>query len=725
MKWSAKWIKPETDLGEVVPLFFKKFRVKAGVETATLIVTAQGVYEAMINSTRVSSYILAPGWTTYEHRLQYQAYDVSSMLIEENSLEVLVGTGWYRSPQIGWKVSEVQKRLCENPVGLLAQLIISYTDGTTEVIGTDKSWFVKESSVRFSDIYDGEIYDATFQAPNTMSVVEYEGPWNTLIPQEGEEILEQERLSVANIFTTPAGEIVIDFGQEITGYLEVTVEANAGDVVDLSFAEVMDKYGNFYTENYRSAKCQYHYICKNGTQSYKPHLTFYGFRYIRVNDFPGGVMNIKPENFTAIVVHSAFRRIGTINTSHPLLNRLFNNIIWGQKSNFLDIPTDCPQRDERLGWTGDAQVFVKAACLNFDVEKFFTKWLADMAADQHEDGYIGHVIPDIIQDPNASSAWGDAATICPWEVYMAYGNPTILEKQFSCMKGWVDYITITTKDANLWTGGAHYGDWLGLDAPSGSYKGSSRLEFIASAYYAYSTSLVIKAGKVLGKDVSVYETLYKNIVGAFQKTFPEYMTQTECALAVHFRLAKDPKASSDQLADMLRSCGVKLQTGFVGTPYILHALSDFGHADLAYSLLLREQYPSWLYPVTKGATTVWEHWDGIMENGDFWSADMNSYNHYAYGAVADWMYGVAAGIKPVEEAPGYKKVSISPIPDARLEWFEASLDTAYGIITSKWVKEKERFRYDITTPVEAVITIAGKMKTVPAGSYVFYSMIER
>jgi len=724
MEWNAKWIKPETDFGEVVPLFFKNFQVKAGVKTATLTVTAQGVYEAMINDARVSSYVLAPGWTTYNHRLQYQTYDVTDMLAEDNNIEILVGMGWYRSRRIGWQVSDVQTNLCKNCAGLLAQLTILYEDGTTEVIGSDESWFVKESPVRFSDIYDGEIYDATFTATEAAPATVYEGPWDTLIPQEGEEIREQEHLTVADIFTTPAGETVIDFGQEVTGYVEIALEANAGDIVDLFFGEVMDKNGNFYTENYRSAKCQYRYICKDGAQSYKTHLTFYGFRYVRVNEFPGGTANVKPENFTAIVVHSEFHRIGTINTSSPLLNRLFENIIWGQKSNFLDIPTDCPQRDERLGWTGDAQVFVRTACFNYDVEKFFMKWLADMAADQHEDGYVGHVIPDIIQDPNASAAWGDAATICPWEVYMAYGNPAILERQFMCMKGWVDYITSTTKDVNLWTGGAHYGDWLGLDAPSGSYKGSSREDFIASAYYAHSTSLVVKAGKVLGKDMSFYEALYENIVDTFRKTYTEYKTQTECVLAVHFHLALDCQAASDQLADMVRSCGVKLQTGFVGTPYLLHALSDYGHADLAYSLLLREQYPSWLYPVTKGATTIWEHWDGIMENGDFWSADMNSYNHYAYGAVADWMYGVAAGIKPIEEAPGYAKVAIAPIPDARLGWFSATLDTRHGKIVSKWTKETNRFRYDITTPVEAVVTIAGKTQTVPAGSYVFYSRFE-
>ena len=499
------------------------------------------------------------------------------------------------------------------------------------------------------------------------------------------------------------------------------MNAKAGDCVDLSFAEVMDKEGNFYTENYRGAKAQYHYICKDGVQTWHPSLTFYGFRYIRVNAFPGGVSAAKPEDFTAIAVHSDMKRTGFLSSSNPLLNQLFSNIIWGQKGNFLDVPTDCPQRDERLGWTGDAQVFVRTACLNYDAEKFFTKWLADLAADQHEDGYVGHVIPDLLQSPQASSAWGDAATVCPWQVYLAFGNPQILRNQYQSMKQWVSYITTTTTTKYLWTGGTHYGDWLGLDAPSGSYKGSSNEDLIASAFYAYSTSLVIKAGTVLGEDVSELKELYANIVRTFQETWPTYNTQTECVLAAHFKLAKDCQAAADQLADMVRSCGTKLQTGFVGTPYLLHVLSDYGHTDLAWDLLLRTKYPSWLYPVTKGATTIWEHWDGIMEDGNFWSKDMNSFNHYAYGSVADWVYGTAAGILTREDAPGYEKVTIAPHPDTRLDWLCAELDTRHGHISSFWTKEDSEWRYEITVPVEADIVIDGVCHSVKAGSYCFYS----
>ena len=721
MDWKAKWIRPAADPGDVCPLFRREFALARPVAQARLYITAMGVYSAEINGARVGGFILAPGWTAYKKRLQYQEYDVTPLLSERNRLEVTVGKGWYRSKMPGWVENAELIRMQAGPAGLLAQLVVTYTDGGTEIIASDDSWTAAESPVRYSEIYDGEIFDATFEVPAGEAAVAFEGPTDTLIPQQGEEIREQERISPARFFTTPAGERVVDFGQELTGYVEIEVTAKAGEVVSLSFAEVMDKAGNFYTENYRGAKAQYQYTCREGKQSYKTRLTFYGFRYVRIDRFPGGVEKAGVEHFTGIVLHSQLRRTGWLNSSNPTLNRLFDNIVWGQKGNFLDVPTDCPQRDERLGWTGDAQVFVRTACLFFDVEKFFTKWLADMSADQLENGRVGHVIPDWLPADGGSAAWGDAAAICPWEVYLAYGNPEILRSQYDCMEKWVGFITGTTTKPNLWTGGTHFGDWLGLDAPSGSYKGSSREDFIASAFYAHSTALLIKAGKVLGKDMSKYEALHRDIVAAFRREFPTCETQTECVLAAHFGLAEDCRAVGDRLADMVKQCGVQLQTGFVGTPYLLHVLSDYGHADLAYSLLLREKYPSWLYPVTKDATTIWEHWDGIMENGDFWSADMNSFNHYAYGAVADWVYGVAAGIRPVEEAPGYERVVIAPLPDPRLDWLEAVLDTQYGRVRSCWKKQGSLWRFEIETPVEARVVVGGREHAVPAGEYLFFS----
>lgn len=722
MNWNPTWICPANDLGDPAAVFGTSFVFEKKITHANLTITAMGVYEARLNGRRVGQFVMAPGWTSYHKRLQYQEYDITDLLTNgKNEIEVTVGKGWYRSPLPGWLDCAYQDELRSRPCGLAAQITLTFEDGSSKILSTDKSWKVSDGPVRFSEIYDGEIYDSAKTPLLDQPVTIFDGPTDTLILQQGEEVCEQERLAVKKVFVTPNGETVLDFGQNMTGYVELFVNAKAGDCVDLSFAEVMDKEGNFYTENYRGAKAQYHYICSDGVQTWHPSLTFYGFRYIRINDFPGGIDCVKPENFTAITVHSNMKRTGFLSSSNTLLNQLFSNIIWGQKGNFLDVPTDCPQRDERLGWTGDAQVFVRTACLNYDAEKFFTKWLADLASDQHDDGYVGHVIPDLLQNPHASSAWGDAAAICPWQVYLAFGNKQILKNQYQSMKKWIDYITSTTTTKYLWTGGTHYGDWLGLDAPSGSYKGSSNEDFIASAFYAYSTSLVIQAGTVLGEDVSELSTLYENIVNTFQKTWPTYHTQTECVLAAHFKLAKDCQAAADQLADMVRACGTKLQTGFVGTPYLLHVLSDYGHTDLAWDLLLRTKYPSWLYPVTKGATTIWEHWDGIMEDGNFWSKDMNSYNHYAYGSVADWVYGVAAGILPRKDAPGYAKVTIAPHPDKRLDWLRAELDTRHGHISSFWTKEDDSWRYEITVPVEADIVIDGVCHSVRAGSYCFYS----
>ncbi|WP_270494696.1 alpha-L-rhamnosidase [Eisenbergiella porci] len=723
MEWKGKWIGPAQSMGDVCPVFVREFNKGdfpgKEVESVQLQVTALGVYEAQLNGKRVGDYVLAPGWTSYETRHQYQCYDITELVEDRNRLEITVGKGWYRSPVPGWITEEGKAQRAAIPAGLIAEIKITFTDTTTAVIPTDETWQAAESRIRFSEIYDGEVYDASFEVSDYQPVVLLERTTGNLIPQQGEKITEHEYVKAARCFTAPNGEVVVDFGQEVTGYIQFTVDAKAGEKVEISHGEVLDKDGNFYNANYRSAKSKIYYTCCDGVQTYKPKMTFFGFRYIRLDQFPGTPC---ADQFYAVAVHSDMKRTGRLRSSNPLLNQLFSNIIWGQKGNFLDVPTDCPQRDERMGWTGDAQAFVKTASYNFDVDRFFTKWLADMAADQRPDGSIGHVVPTLYVG-SGSAAWDDAAAICPWQIYLTYGDKEILRQQFDCMKKYIGFITNSTKDPYLWTGGEHYEDWLGLDAPVGSYKGSSRADFIASAFYAYSTSLVVKAGRVLGEDVSEYERLYQGIVDTFRKTFTDYRTQTEHVLAVHFGLAEDPQKTADALAEMIKACGSKLQTGFVGTPYLLHVLSSYGHTELAYTLLLRTEYPSWLYPVTKGATTVWEHWDGIMENGDFWSTDMNSFNHYAYGAVADWVYEAAAGIQTVEDAPGFARVKIAPQPDSRLDWLEASIETRKGTVRSLWKQEEGRIRYEITTPSPAEIVIAGKTMEVEAGDYIFYSEI--
>lgn len=718
MQYKGHWIQPKQDMGDVCPIFRRKWELAKPAKKAILHLTALGTYEAVLNGCRVSDYVLAPGWTAYNKRLQVQCYDITDLLKKQNTLTVTVGPGWMRSPIPAWMSPEDKTIRRNQPCGILGQLELEYTDGSQETILTDSAWEYAQSPVLFSEIYDGEHYDASFQPEAWKNVSLLDWSKDILIPQEGEIIKEQERLCARSVFVTPAGETVVDFGQEITGYVEFSVDAHAGDIVKILHGEVLDKEGNFYNENYRSAKAEITYICREGQQIWHPKLTFFGFRYLKLVSFPG---TPSPDQFTAIVVHSDMRRTGYLRCSDDKLSQLFSNILWGQKGNFLDVPTDCPQRDERLGWTGDAQVFVKTASYQYDVEKFFRKWLRDLAAHQRPDGGVGQVIPDVFPDGLPSAAWGDCAVIIPWQLYLTYGDKTVLADQYESMKGWVDFITNSTTTPGLWTGGTHFGDWLGLDAPSGSYKGATRDDFIATAFYAYSTELLIKAGKVLGKNMSEYEMLYDKIRQSFRTAFPTYLTQTEHVLAVHFRLAEDLQATADALTNMVIRDGRHLKTGFVGTPYLLHVLSDYGHTLLAYDLLLRKAYPGWLYSVEKGATTVWEHWDGIMEDDSFWSSDMNSFNHYAYGAVADWVYEKAAGICVPEDAPGFSRVRIAPMPDRRLNWLEASIDTRNGNVRSKWIWCNDSVRYEITTAVPAEIVINGKVYIVQPGNYIFWS----
>lgn len=711
----AFWIEQPERHDRVVPAFLKTFTCEQAPLEATLEITADGVYEAFLNDQRIGDFIMAPAWTVYEKRLQVQSYDVTSLLQNHNQFRIFVAEGWSRGPLAGW--IPINKDKPKLPAALIAELTLRFADGRIERIVTDESWTVSETALRYCDLYDGEIYDARFTTDESKpALVATNRPKSQLIPQEGEAIREQERIRPLQLLHTPAGETVLDFGQNLTGYVSFHVTAKAGDRIRISHAEVLDKHGNFYTDNYRSAKAQIEYICIDGSQSYKPSLTFYGFRYIRIDEFPG---DVDPAAFEAIVLHSDMKRTGWLDSSSPLLNRLFSNIVWGQKGNFVDVPTDCPQRDERLGWTGDAQVFARTASLQFDVLRFFKKWLLDLAACQGEDGLVPDIVPDVMFNPQASAAWGDAVTIVPWEVYLTYGDISVLENQFESMTKWLGYIESRSQDPYLWTGCIHYEDWLGLDAAPGEYKGASRKDFIASAFYAYSCQLTIKSGRALGRDVSTYEKLYDNIVRTFRETFTDYRTQTEHTLAIYFNLSTDLQKTGDALAQMVIDNGHRLTTGFVGTPYLLHALSRTGHTDIAYKLLLQENYPSWLFSVKLGATTMWEHWDGINEDGDFWSANMNSFNHYAYGAVADWVFTVATGIQVVEEAPGFEQIHFAPQANPNLEYLNARLETKHGEIYSGWYWQDGRVRYEIHTPVAATAVIDGTNYELAAGKYIF------
>ena len=698
-------------------VYLKNFRCAAKAEKAILKITALGVYEAKLNGERVGDFILAPGWTSYLNRLQVQSYDVTNLLKTENSLEVTVGQGWRAIAN----KRDGSDFLGYRDTALIAELTIVYADGTAESIVTDSSRTARESKLRYTNIYDGDIYDATFKAGSARHCICVDLKKDMLIPQEGEKIVEHERMPALQIIKTPAGETVIDFGQNMTGYVEFRIKGTPSAQATISHGETLDCDGNFYNANYRSADARIKFVCDGEEQTYKSALTFFGFRYIRLENWPD---EVKKENFTAVVVHSDIRRTGYFECSDETVNKLFKNIIWGQKSNFLDVPTDCPQRDERLGWTGDAQVFVRTASLNFDVERFFKKWLRDLAADQGRDGCVPHVVPNIFDDMGGSSAWSDAAVICPWEIYRTYGDKAVLEEQFDSMKAWIDWMRERSENGKR-SGGSHFGDWLGLDSPEGSYKGATPEELIATAYYKYSTELFIKAAHALGRDVAEYENIPAEAAKAFRREYMENgrvknATQTACVLALYFDITDDRAATVGQLNELIERAG-HLETGFVGTPYLLHALSDNGYAETAYDLLLRREYPSWLYPISKGATTVWEHWDGIKPDGTMWSTDMNSFNHYAYGAVADWMYGAAAGINSDPDRPGFEHIIFRPVTDRRLDFVKASIDTRRGTVASEWRRENGRIKYIFTVPegCGASVIIGGEKHEVGAGTHEF------
>ncbi|MBR2822828.1 MAG: family 78 glycoside hydrolase catalytic domain [Clostridia bacterium] len=720
---NALWITLKGAESTVNPVFRKRFDCGKPVREAALEVTCDGVYEAVLNGKRIGNFILAPGWTEYRKRLQVQRYDIAGLLSGgENTLEITVGNGWFRRTNAPWTGTKNPDEFL--PPMLIAALHLTFEDGEVKVILTDGQWEAAESTVTRSGIFYGEDVDMTrTPAFRAAEVCEYSK--DILIPQEGPEVREQETILPRRSFRTPKGEWVIDFGQNMTGYMAFDLEARAGERLCFSTAEVLDKEGNFYTANYRSARSKLQYVCREGKQSYKPRLTFFGFRFLRIDEAPEG---FSADQVRAIVLHSEMKRTGWLESSDPMLNRLFSNILWTMKSNYLDIPTDCPQRDERYGWTGDGQLFSRAGMYLYDTRHFFRKWLADMRAAQWENGWVPEVIPSLTAYKPGGAGWSDAVTIIPWNLYEAYGDLSFLSDMYEAMEKWIAYVPTVSTTPDLFTGCWTYGDWLALDLPEDyvpenielAKRGYSKDDLVCSAFYANSVQNVIRAGRLLGRDVSGYEALHRRIVKAYQARFNgELNTQTEKVLTLHFGLTDDPQALADALAQQIRDCGTQLQTGLVGTPYLLHELTRYGYAELAWSLLLRKEYPGWLYSVSKGATTVWEHWDGIKPDGTFWDDDMNSYNHYAYASVADWVFGAAAGITPA--APGYARARIAPHPDPRLTSLSAAADTVHGKIRSAWTYTEGGVRFEIDTPVETEVVIGGVSRTVEPGKYVFWN----
>lgn len=724
--WKAKWIEPgyvEDPVMRPSPMFRKKFNSRKNIASATAYITVHGMYEASINGKRVGDAYLTPGWTDYKKRLQYQVYDVTNLIqAGNNAIGVVLGSGWYRSG-LAWGADN--RNRYGKDIALLFQLNITYKDGSTETVVSDGSWKSTTGAIRYSEIYNGETIDARL-AKNGWTLPGYnDTDWDgvkvaefsldNLLATFNEPVKKHETFKPVKIMTTPKGEKVIDFGQNLVGWVIVKVRGSKGDTVTISHAEVLDKWGNFYTANLRSAKAQDHYVLNgNGEEIFEPHFTWHGFRYIKVEGYPG---ELNPDDFTAVALYSDMKQTGTFSTSNEMINQLQHNIIWGQKGNFLDVPTDCPQRDERLGWTGDAQAFSRTATFNMGVDNFFAKWLRDLASDQLPNGSVPFVIPNVLGAGSAGSAgWSDAATIIPWNMYLAYGDKRILENQYSSMKAWVDFIRSQSKD-NLWNTGFHFGDWL-FYRPADDNDGRSAVTdkyLIAQCFYGHSSQLLINAAKVLGKtdDVAAYTDLLNKIKAAFLR---EYVTpsgrlvsgtQTAYVLALNFdMLPENLRAqAAKRLVDNIKSYNNHLTTGFLGTPYLCHVLTRFGYDSVAYTLLLQTTYPSWLYPVTMGATTIWERWDGEKPDSTFQTPGMNSFNHYAYGAIGDWMYRKMAGLDTYEDGVGYKHIKIKPHPGGGFTKASASLQTYYGKVSSSWSMEGENLNMDIEVPANTTATI--------------------
>ena len=703
------------------PVFGKTFAIDKKVKKARLYATAHGVYEVTVKGQTVGDYRMAPGWTSYHNRLQYQIYDVTEQLVEENKIAITVGNGWYK----GILGFYCQPNQYGTQVGAFAELHVEYEDGSKEVIATDETWSVKTGEIRYSEIYMGETIDTDAPEITEGNVVVKDFDKAVLTAQENEPVRITEKIVGKELIVTPKGEKLVDFGQIVTGVVEAHVKGEKGQKIVLRHAEVLDKDGNFYPETLRQAKSIDTFICNGEEQIFRPHFTFHGFRYICVE----GMEEFTADQFIACVTHSDMEKTGDFHCSNKKVNQLQSNITWSQRDNFLDIPTDCPQRDERLGWTGDAQVFSWTAAFNRNTALFYKKWMRDVAAESSLEKGVPHVVPDIL-DSYSSSAWSDVAVIVPWVVYQIYGDKGILEENWKCMHEWVDYIKNNCGENGLWQSGFQYGDWLALDKEeSADRTGATDKYMIANAYYLYVTELVKKTAEVLGKDEEAkkYAELYETTLDAFRREYYTETgrivseTQTGAIISLYFNLAreKDRKRILNTLLTNIGNHKNHLATGFVGTPYICHTLSENGAHEMAATLFMKEDYPSWLYAVNMGATTIWERWNSIKPDGTFDESGMNSLNHYAYGSVGDWMYRKVAGLSQLE--PGYKRFQVKPMFVKGIEEWGTEFESVYGKIVANTSCKAGKIHVHVEVPANttAVIVLPEKEEVHEVGSGVY------
>lgn len=722
--WQAQFITldwdEDTSQSNSSPYLRREFDVRSGVKSARLYISALGVYEAQINGAVVGDHVLAPGWTVYDQHLRYQTFDVTDMLSEgKNVIGAILGDGWFRG-RLGFNGG--RRNIYGEKLGLLARLEITYTDGSTETIISDENWQATTGAILSNSIYDGESYDARlemvnwatagYDASNWKAVRTFEWDKDALQAPVSPPVRRTEELAPISISKSPSGKTLIDFGQNLVGRVRISVQGKAGQTITLRHAEVLEN-GELGTRPLRNAEATDRYTLKGeGVEVWEPRFTFHGFRYVEVEGWTG---ELAIEDIKAIVLHSDMERIGWFECSEPLLNQLHKNVVWGMRGNFLDVPTDCPQRDERLGWTGDLQVFAPTATFLYDVSGFLQSWLTDLTIEQQKhNGAVPHVVPDILGGAGAA-AWGDAATVVPWTLYQRYADVDILRAQFESMRAWVDYVHSRISDNGLWDKGFQFGDWLDPTAPPDK-PGKARTEktVVATAYFARSAEIVGCSAEILGFDE--HKQHYLALAESTRKAFvAEYITpngrmasdaETAYALAIVFDMIpteEQRQRAGERLAMLVRESGYHIRTGFVGTPLICDALCSTGYHDVAYRLLMQKECPSWLYPVTMGATTIWERWNSMLPDGSINPGEMTSFNHYALGAVADWMQRTIGGLSALDA--GYQQLKIQPIPGAGLSSAHVKHRTPYGIAECQWAIEDDTFKLTATIPPNTTATV--------------------
>jgi alpha-L-rhamnosidase len=726
--WTARFVSPQDNsYGSPAPLLAGTADLPDGMVKARLYATAHGVYVPELNGERVGDLELAPGWTAYQQRLRYQTYDVTDLVHPgANTLEFLVGNGWYRG-RLGF---QDQKEVYGTRLAVIAQLEVTTSDGQVHTFGSNESWTTRESAVLSDDLYDGQRTDLRRSPGNAAQgeaspVNVLDADLGLLVAPDGPPVRITEVVPAVEISTSPSGKTLVDFGQNLVGRVRLKVRGGAaGDEIVVRHAEVLEN-GELGVRPLRTARATDTYLLDGSDEvTLDSPLTFHGFRYAEVT----GVSELRTEDLEAVVVGSDLRRTGWFESSHELLNRFHENVVWGMRGNFVDVPTDCPQRDERLGWTGDIQVFSPSASFLFDTAGFLSNWLADLAVEQQRDGSVPYVIPDVLKnDGPATAAWGDAATIVPWVVYERTGDAGLLARQLPSMRAWVDRMAGLAGDDLLWSGGFQFGDWLDPTAPPDNpFRAKADPDVIATAHLARSAEVVAKAADVVGDADLARE--YGDLATRVRHAFAtEYTTEggrvlsdapTTYALALQWALLPTEAQrhrAGERLADLVRTASFRISTGFVGTPLMADALADSGHPDLAYRLLLETGCPSWLYAVTMGATTVWERWDSMLPDGSINPGQMTSFNHYALGADADWKHRRVAGLAAGE--PGYRTIVVRPLFTSHLTSVSAKHLTPYGEAGVKWSRSDGQVRLGVTVPVgsRAKVAVPGESELVEVG----------